>query len=458
MRHFPALSLAALATAAWAAVPAEAQAAPSFPSRTCNVRSYGAQASRIFPDTAAFQRAIDDCAGHGGGIVEVPRGEYLIGPIFLASNINLHLAAYSEIFGDSEPSLYKAEASRSAFAGGGNWIALVNIADARNVAITGAGRIDGQGSGWWERWTADSRRSRSNDGTNRPRLVQAFRSSDLLFEGVTLMDSPSFNLVIDGCEKVTVRGMSILAPAHSPNTDAIDPIDTRDMLIENNFIDVGDDVVAIKSSRVDPRHPEAAVENIVIRGNRGRAGRGISIGSGSVGGVRHVLVENNEIRGGMYGIRIKTPRGKGGLVQDVVFRNNRLVDVEVAMVFSSYYETAGFDYPAVEKRLKDQGGFVLGHQIYPPESEPPQQYRPNATPWIRGILVDGLVATADKAGVVIGLPEKPIDGITFRNVRVKAREGLLVRNARIDARGLDIAVTDGQPIRSESGAVVEGRQ
>jgi hypothetical protein len=271
------------------------------------------------------------------------------------------------------------------------------------------------------------------------------------------MDSPSFNLVVDGCEKVTVRGMSILAPAHSPNTDAIDPIDTRDMLIENNFIDVGDDVVAIKSSKVDPRHPDAAVENIVIRNNRGRAGRGISIGSGTVGGVRNVLVENNEIRGAMYGIRIKTPREKGGIVQNVVFRNNRLIDVEVAMVFSSYYEGAGFDFPAVQQRLKHQGGFVLGHQIYPPESELPQPYRPNATPWIRDVLVDGLVATADKAGVVIGLPEKAIDGITFRNVKVTAREGLLVRNARIDARGLQIVAKEGMPIVRERGTVMAGR-
>ena len=120
---------------------------------------------------------------------------------------------------------------------------------------------------------------------------------------------------------------SIVAPAFSPNTDAIDPIDTRNMLIEENYLSTGDDIVAIKAHKVDPRHPEASVENIVVRGNRGGAGRGISIGSGTSGGVRNILVEDNELRGAMYGIRIKTLREKGGLVQDVVFRNNRLIDV-----------------------------------------------------------------------------------------------------------------------------------
>src|SRR4051812_32514886 len=164
MRLAKAFLAAALSSAACAAAPAAAQAVNSFAPRICNVRDYGAGASRIFPDTAAIQKAIDDCAGKGGGTVEVPRGEYLTGPIFLKSNIRLHLAPCSELFFATDPSLYKADQSRRAFASG-EWIALINIADARNVAITGDGRIDGQGAAWWERWTEDSRRTRSNGGT-----------------------------------------------------------------------------------------------------------------------------------------------------------------------------------------------------------------------------------------------------------------------------------------------------
>ncbi|HEX8526039.1 glycoside hydrolase family 28 protein [Allosphingosinicella sp.] len=311
-----------------AASPAHAQATVSFPERVCDVTTYGARGTRVFMDTDAFQRAIDDCHRQGGGTVSVPRGEYLIGPIFLRSNIRLHLAPHSELAGTSDERAYKVTEATRPYVSNADWIALINIADSENVAITGSGRIDGQGASWWERWRAQARASGRGGNTNRPRLVHAVRSRNLLFEGVGLWNSPSFHLVVKDSEKVTVNRMSFVALAHSPNTDAIDPIDTRDMLITNNYFDVGDDVVAIKSLRVNPERPDSAVENIVIRGNRGRAGRGISIGSETIGGVRNVLIENNELEGAMYGIRIKTPRGRGGIVQDIVFRNNRMVDVE----------------------------------------------------------------------------------------------------------------------------------
>jgi polygalacturonase len=447
-----AVLLSALATAAMPA-PALAQSRTAFPQRVCAVTAYGARGSRVFADTAAFQRAIDDCAAKGGGIVEVPRGEYAIGPIFLKSNINLHLAAYSELAGIDDPAAYKAGPETRAYVTNGDWMALINIADAHNVAISGSGRIDGQGAAWWERWRARARRDMKGGGTDRPRLVQASRSSDLLFEGIGLYNSPSFHLVVKESRRVTVRNMRFVALAHSPNTDAIDPVDTRDMLIEGNFFDVGDDVVAIKSMKADPAHPDAAVENIVIRGNRGLAGRGICIGSETVGGIRNILVEDNELRGAMYGIRIKTPRGRGGLVQDIIFRDNRMIDVETPIVFSAYYESAGYDESATERTLTEKGGFLLGHQIYPPDSDPPQPIKAGSTPWIRNVRVEGLTATgADRAGILVGLPERSIEGVTFRNVTIRSRRGLLVRNAQVDARGLRVDSSDGVGLIEEKGA------
>ena len=434
-------------------VSASAQSRTSFPARTCDVTTYGARGTRVFQDTAAFQRAIDECHRQGGGTVHVPRGEYLIGPIFLKSNIRLHLAPYSELVGIDDPAPYRVTPATRSYVSNGEWMALINIADAENVAITGAGRVDGQGASWWERWRVQARANLRGGSTNRPRLVHAARSRNLLFEGVGLWNSPSFHLVVKESEDVTVRGMSFVALAHSPNTDAIDPIDTRNMLIENNYFDVGDDIVAIKSLRVMPGRPDAAVENIVVRGNRGRAGRGICIGSETIGGVRNVVVENNELTGAMYGIRIKTPRERGGLVQNIVFRNNRMTDVETPIVFSGYYEGAGYDETAVANRLSAEGGFILGHQIYPADTEAPRPYLPNSTPWIRNVLVDGLNATgADRAGIVVGLPERAIEGLVFRNVRIGARRGLLVRHAQVDARGLRVEAADGRPWIEERGA------
>jgi polygalacturonase len=249
--------------------------------------------------------------------------------------------------------------------------------------------------------------------------------------------------------------MSFIALAHSPNTDAIDPVDSRNILITGNLFDVGDDVVAIKSLRADPARPDASVENIVIRGNRSLAGRGISIGSETIGGVRRVLVEDNEFLGSMYGIRIKTPRERGGLVQDIVFRNNRMTDVETPMAFSGYYESAGYDETAAANRLAANGGFILGHQIYPSDSDPARTYVHGSTPWIRNVRVEGLRATgADRAGIVVGLPERSIEGLVFENVRIASRRGLLVRHAEVDGRGLQLNSADRRPLILEAGARV----
>jgi polygalacturonase len=272
---------------------------------------------------------------------------------------------------------------------------------------------------------------------------------------VTLMNSPSFHLVVEQSDGVTVRGLTISAPAHSPNTDAIDPTDTRNMLIEGNTLDVGDDIVAIKANRVDPAHPDFSVENIVIRNNVGRAGRGICIGSGTLGGVRHVVVEHNRIAGAMYGIRIKTLRDKGGRVADVVFRDTVLTDVATPFVFSDYYTSKGFDEDAVAAKLR-AGGFTLNDQIYPAENEPPQPFVAHRTPDMDGVVVDGLVATgADRVGLIVGLPEKPIRGLVFRNSRVTARAGLRVRHAQVSLKGLSTKVASGPALIREAGAALD---
>jgi len=449
---------ALIAALGWATTAAEAQPANAFATRTCDVTAYGARGTRIFLDTDAFQRAIDDCHRQGGGTVHVPRGEYLIGPIFLRSNIRLHLAPWSELAGIDDEHLYRVTPVTRAYATNGDWMALINIADAENVAITGAGRIDGQGAGWWERWREQARRTGRGGSTNRPRLVHAARSRNLQFDGIGLYNSPSFHLVVKESENVTINNMRFVALAHSPNTDAIDPVDSRNVRITNNYFDVGDDIVAIKSLRVDPARPDAAVENIVIRGNRGHAGRGISIGSETIGGVRNVLVEDNVLTGAMYGIRIKTPRGRGGLVQDILFRNNRFIDVETPIVFSSYYESAGYDETAIAHRLSAEGGFVLGHQIYPADTEPAQPYVANATPLIRNVRVEGLTAAgANRAGIIVGLPERGIEGVAFHNVRIASRRGLLVRHADVDARGLRVESRDGRPLIEERGARIRRR-
>ncbi len=434
---------------------AKAQAGVKFPDRVFDVTKLGARGTRIWYDTPAFQKAIDACAQAGGGTVAVPKGEYLVGPIFLRSNVRLEVQKGAQIVAATEESLFRSTDATTQYAKAGDWLALINLADAANVAIVGEGTIDGQGAVWWERWRAALRETGKRGGTNRPRLILANRCRNLLFDGVTITNSPSYHIVVRDSQDITINHTKIIAPAHSPNTDAIDPVDSRNVMITNNVLDCGDDVVAIKSERVDPAHPGAAASNIVVRGNTCLAGRGICIGSGTVGGVKNVLVEDNTITGAMYGIRIKTLRTKGGEVSGVVFRHNGMKDVDTPFVFSSYYISKPLDEEVLQKQLSEQGGFVLNDQIYPGDQDPPQPYVAHETPYIHDVTVDGLVATsAGRVGLIVGLPEKAIENLQLKNVQIEADSGLLIRHATVNADTVKFTVKTGPEITRERGGQI----
>jgi polygalacturonase len=451
-RHL--LALLAGTMLAGDAASVQAQSVNRFPERVCDVRDHGAGGTRIWFDTEGFQAAIDACATAGGGTVRVTRGEYLIGPIWLKSNIRLELQKGAEVLAATDPALFPQ----------GERAGLINVKDADNVAVVGEGLIDGQGAVWWERiraiWRANPNfatdgQARQQQKDDRPRLILVSHSTNVRFEGVRIENSPSFHLVLNDADHVTIDRVRITAPAHAPNTDAIDPINSRHVIITNNVISVGDDIVAIKSNGPDPRHPDAVSSDILIAGNTILAGRGICIGSGTSGGVARVRVENNSFDGSMYGLRIKTMRGKGGKVRDVVFKNNRMKDVETPLVFTSYYEYRPLDLKAATALLPP-GGFLLGNQIWPGPTDPAQPIVADRTPDMAGIVVDGLTATgANLAGIVVGLPERPIADLTLRNVRIEAKRGLLVRNAAISTSKAAITAADGTPYRLEVGATVE---
>lgn len=448
-------SAALFAIAAALAVPAHAQAKTSFPDRICDVTQYGAQGTKLWYDTDAFQKAIDACAKDGGGTVRVPRGWYLIGPIFLKSNIRFQVDKYAEVLAATDAALYGTTDHPVTPEGKSSKYSFINISDAENVAITGEGLIDGQGAVWWERmrdyWRSDSKFATSGEAhqkqsDTRPRLVMVRNSRNILFEGVRFENSPSFNIVLRNTDDVTIDHVSIIAPAHAPNTDAIDPIDSRNVLITNNTISCGDDVVAIKGNGPDPKHPDAVTSNITIRGNTILEGRGISIGSGTQGGVKHVLAENNTFDGSMYGFRIKTRRDHGGEVSDIIFRNNKMANVQTVFVISGYYEYKPFDPKEAQKQVQ-AGGFIIGNQMWPGEDDPAKPFMKDKTPDIHDVTIENVTATgSDSAGVVTGLPERTIKAVTFRNVRVEAGSGLLVRNAEVAAENTDFIAKSGKPV------------
>ncbi|WP_018607463.1 glycoside hydrolase family 28 protein [Uliginosibacterium gangwonense] len=429
----------------------------AFPPRVLEITEYGADGSRlqIALNTEAIQQTIDACAAAGGGTVWVPAGNFLTAPLTLRSNICLHLEKGATLVASSTEAQFRSTEANRHIAAENGWLPFLSIADAQNVAITGEGTIDGQGAVWWERWREHIRATGKKGGTDRPRLIYIVRSKDVLIEGLTLTHSPSFNIVMRHAENIEVRHTHIVSPFHAPNTDAIDPIDSRNIRITHNVIDCNDDHIAIKAEQADPRFPQGVVSNIYIAHNTLLQGRGISIGGETSGGVNNVLVAHNHFEGSMYGLRIKSSRGKGGQVRNIRYVDTTMVDVAVPLVLSGYYEAAPIARSEVDAILA-KGGFMVGEQLYPPDTDPAQIYDINKTPDFAQIVIDGLTATGkiNAAGYIVGVPEAPLRDLHFHNVHIEACHGLVVRNAKIHANRLQIKATLGPAWTLEKDGVI----
>jgi polygalacturonase len=246
----------------------------------------------------------------------------------------------------------------------------------------------------------------------RPNLIGLSRVQHLVVKGITLRNSPKFHLVPDECEDVLISGVTIRAPEHAANTDAIDPSDCRNVLITNCTLDVGDDDVAIKAGRKLPGR-EFASENITVTGCTFLHGHGMSIGSETAGGVRNVTVENCTFDDTENGLRIKSDSRRGGLVQDILYRNIKMTDVTPAITFTCYYmNNSAMD----ANRSQPTIGTVAGG---------------DHVPKYRDIRVVNLIAICPRsAGLIEGLPENCISNVDFENVQIASETGLKIENAR----------------------------
>ncbi|MDQ7990834.1 MAG: glycoside hydrolase family 28 protein [Candidatus Dactylopiibacterium sp.] len=449
MRRFSTAALLGVCTLSGALFSATAQAETRIriPAKVCDVTAYGADGERqqIQLNTAPIQKAIDDCAAAGGGTVHFPAGHYLTDPIFLKSNIRLQLDRGAFLIASTTESSYRASAETKYAEAENGWLPFISVANAENVALAGEGTIDGQGAVWWERWRQNVRDNPAKRrSTDRPRLIYIKASQNVLVEGLTITNSPSFHVVMRYSEDVDVTRTRIVSPPFAPHTDAIDPIDSRRIRITHNFIDNNDDHVAIKAEKADPRFPEGVTHDIYIAHNTIKGGRGISIGSESAGGVSKVLVEHNSFEGSMYGLRIKSPRGKAGKVSDITYRDIKMHDVGVPLVFSGYYTGAPEEREALTKALAD-GSFLVGDQIYPPDSDPAQPFNAVKTPHFSNVTVSRVVSTgrSKAAGYIVGVPEALMKNVVFDKVKIEARQGLLVRNAALIDKGLQVKAKEG---------------
>ncbi len=398
--------------------------------RVFDVREFGAKGDGKTIDTGAIQLALDASGKAGGGVVRLKSGTYLSQPIYLRDKTTLQLDAGAILLATDEPAHFddpRKPQSRVAF---------VNGKDLSQVAITGGGTIDGAGERWWKPVVEGKRLARAKGETftetvRRPRLIILSSCRDVRIEGVTIQNSPTFHLVPSECENVIITNVTFRAPDAAPNTDAIDPSACKNVRIIGCTIDVGDDNIAIKSGRKVAGR-EFAVENVWVERCTFLHGHGMSIGSETAGGVWNLIVTNCTFNGTTSGIRIKSARGKGGLVENLVYTDITMTNVDYPIYLTSYY-------PKVPK--EDAAQAVAAD-----------------SPVYRNIVIRNVTAHSTKtAGMIVGLPELPIENVTLENVHVTAPAGLMFRNAHaIKLQNTTVTPTKGPPFILEANAKVEG--
>lgn len=393
----------------------------------CNVRDYGAKGDGTSKDTKAIQAAIDACAKKGGGTVTLPEGNYLSAPIVLKSNITLHLDKGATLLGSTDHADYPEITEFRA----PGLQALVSATDASNITINGEGTINGQGETWWQEARHTPGSGILGSHHPRPRLVVFDHCKHIVIEGVTIENSPMWQVVPYYTDDVTIRNVKILAPQHSPNTDAIDPFSSSHVLIEDVYADVGDDNVAIKSGMINSPGPDSPSRDITVRNCIFMHGHGMSVGSELAGGAQNIVAEHIQFNGTDQGIRIKANRDRGNVVKNLVFRDITMKDVKNAVVISEYYP-----------RIMPAEGVTAA-----PVSR--------LTPHFSDITIENVTATGIKsAGAIVGLPESPVKNVVLRNVSISADKGLTIGYADVTGKNVKVTAADGPDITKLAGAHV----
>lgn len=384
---------------------------PTIPAVVYNILDYLPQGSSL-PEgrqvaaapptdyTDIIQAAIDDASAHGGGIVQIPAATdpYLSGPLTLRDKINLQIDGGATL----------RALPYGTYPSGGT--ALVSApSGATDVAITGAGTIEGDGTAWWTAYNADN-------SLSRPRLIQFTRATNILVSGITLQNSPQFHLAFSNANtNVTVTGVTITAPADSPNTDGIDPAGTN-FLIQNCSISVGDDNIAIKPG-------SAVCGAMTVAYCTFGTGHGLSVGGQTNAGLDGLTVAHCTFTGTTSGIRLKADATQGGLVKNVAYSDLTMTNVAYPIVFYSYYNETG-----------TPGTTSNSNQITPDKvlARNAADLGGSAIPKWQGITIDGLAATgATGYSIIWGLPlaDALISDVTLNNVSITGAHGLKVYNA-----------------------------
>lgn len=422
--------------------------APAIPDYTISIEDFGGVGDGVNHNSDAFEKAIKSLSAQGGGHLVVPAGVWLTGPIEFCSNMDLHLEKGAVIIFDDNRDLYPV--IDIPFEGTDNRRCKSQLyaKDCHNVSITGEGIIDGNGDSWrkvkkelvspkmWERLIAsggclDDKKTvwYPDEGYRyretvkvveydeqyiksflRPVLLTFQNCENVMLEGCTFQNSPSWNLHPVYCRNLIVRDIKVRNPHYSANGDGLDIDACQNVLVKDSSFDCGDDAICVKSGKdADGRRHGIPAKNLLVEDCTVFHGHGgIVIGSEMSGGVENVLVRNCSFLGTDTGIRLKTRRGRGGTVKDITIENISMKDIKGdAIQFDMFY--------------------FYKSKTNPPQPEPVTEKTPKlSSVYIMNVTCIG----AGKAMYFNGLPEMPITDIKIQDCKIISEKGVEFRRVR----------------------------
>ena len=451
--------------------------APIIPNRSVNLKDFGAVGTGDQLCTDAFSKAIDQLAGMGGGHLVVSRGVWLTGPIVLKSNIDLHLEVGAVIQFAADESLYPI--IKTSFEGlyTRRCQSPLSANGATNISITGQGVIDGNGQYWrpvkrqkvtdsqWKEilarpggrelrkgfWVPSESYAKGESGANmnvpgarseeewqsikrflRPVMVSLVSCKNVLLEGVIFQNSPAWNIHPLMCENIIIDNVLARNPFYAQNGDALDLESCTNALIVNSKFDAGDDGICIKSGKdADGRRRGIPCANVVVDGCTVFAGHGgFVVGSEMSGGVKNISVRNCQFLGTDVGLRFKSTRGRGGIVENIFIDGISMTDIKTyALTFNMYY-----------------GGISVAEVLAADGQQPEAKPVPvnEETPIFRNIDIRNIIChNAGFAMEFNGLPEMPIDRITLKNIDIIAKKDATFQHCKnIKQENVNIRLTE----------------
>ncbi len=384
-----------------------AQPAPKLPHFT--ISDFGAIADGTTVNTKAIQAAIEKCAAAGGGVLVVPKGTFLSGAVFLKQGVNLRIEKDGVLKGTTNIDDYPMIPTRWEGVEQPWTSALVNAEGVNGLEISGEGTIDGSG----EEWLKNSPGRRG-----RPRLIGIQNAKHVRVAGLNLTNQAVWCLFFLYSEDVVAENLKITAEHNIPSSDGIDIDSCKRVRVNNVYIDVNDDCISIKSGKdADGLRVNRPAEDIVIENSHFAYGHGgVAMGSETSGGIRNVEVRNCVSDSGNWApIRFKTQPSRGGVVENITYRDMKLHETRQAFEFN------------------------LEWRMVPPIAPPAK-----VLPVVRNVRIVNVSGDVQTVGIIHGLADSPIEGIHFENCKIAAQKGFRLDHARnVDLSGLQLDVKEG---------------